>query len=202
MLDEKQGLNLNELNRKIANILRVGTIAEVDYEKAMARVRLGDITTRFLPWITSRAGENRDWKPVNVGEQVIVLSQNGDLNYGVILHSIYQSIYPAPSNSKDKHKVVFEDGSSVEYDKATKHFSADLKGTADISIAKDVSVVAKTATITAESTTINGNVSLAGNGGSAVARVGDAIEVYVGGGSSAGTHPGIITAGSSKVNSG
>ncbi|MCT4575083.1 MAG: phage baseplate assembly protein V [Alphaproteobacteria bacterium] len=202
MFDEKQGRNISELNRKIANIIRVGTISEVDYEKARARVKIGDITTRFLPWIVSRAGTNRTWKPVDVGEQVMILSPNGDLNYGVILHSLYQTLHPAPSQSKDTHTVVFEDGSYIEYDKGANHFKADLRGTAEINIAKDVSITAQTASITAESTTINGNCYLAGNGGQAVARVGDSIEVYVGGGSSAGTHPGKIVSGSSKVSSG
>ena len=56
-------------------------------------------------------------------------------------------------------------------------------------------------TVNAPNTTVNGTVDLAG-GGPPVARVGDAIETYVSGGSSAGTHVGIITAGSGNVTSG
>jgi hypothetical protein len=56
-------------------------------------------------------------------------------------------------------------------------------------------------TVNAPNTTVNGTVDLAG-GGPPVARVGDAIETYVSGGSSAGTHVGVITAGSESVTSG
>ena len=56
-------------------------------------------------------------------------------------------------------------------------------------------------TVNAPNTTVNGTVDLAG-GGPPVARVGDAIETYVSGGSSAGTHVGVITAGSGSVTSG
>jgi|GEM_PF-1618599 hypothetical protein len=57
------------------------------------------------------------------------------------------------------------------------------------------------AIVNAPKTTVNGEVDLAG-GGPPVARVGDAIETYVSGGSSAGTHVGKITAGSGNVTSG
>ncbi|MCF8020859.1 MAG: hypothetical protein K9L62_15885 [Vallitaleaceae bacterium] len=56
-------------------------------------------------------------------------------------------------------------------------------------------------TVNALTTTVNGNVNLAG-GGPPLARIGDAIETYVSGGSSAGTHSGIIVAGSGKSTSG
>jgi hypothetical protein len=56
-------------------------------------------------------------------------------------------------------------------------------------------------TVNAPTTTVNGKVNLAG-GGPPIARIGDAIETYVSGGSSAGTHAGIIVAGSGQSTSG
>lgn len=56
-------------------------------------------------------------------------------------------------------------------------------------------------TVNAPTTTVNGKVNLAG-GGPPIARVGDSIITNVSGGSSAGTHSGIIVGGSGKSTSG
>lgn len=39
-----------EQERRLDNVLRFGTILEVDYQKATARVQSGNIQTDFLPW--------------------------------------------------------------------------------------------------------------------------------------------------------
>lgn len=211
--EEKQGYLLNELLRRLSNIIRIGTICEIDYQKAKARVKTGELKTAYLPWITSNAGENINWNPPSLNEQVMVLSPNGELNRGVILQSLYQNSSPASSNSKDKQKIVFGDGSVFEYDKEAKNFSMDLKGTANINIKGLASISAETVNITAKintingktiingDTTINGNanisgeVLLAGEGG-AVARAGDLVSV------DPITHMGKIDSGSEKVKSG
>ncbi len=205
--NEEQGFQLNDLARRMANLIRVGTVAEIDYENARAKVKIGDLETAFLPWITEEAGENVNWKAVQIGEQVVVLSPNGELDAGIILKSLYQSSATAPSNFENIQKKVFKDGSVVEYDTENKFFKCDLKGDADIKIAGKVNIEASTAIVKAPvitldgNTTVNGNLSGVGNvalggGGVGVARIGDAVEV------DPITHKGTITAGSSKVKSG
>ncbi|MFV0989770.1 phage baseplate assembly protein V, partial [Wolbachia endosymbiont of Nasonia giraulti] len=71
---------ISELNRKVANIIRIGVVKEVDYEKAKVRVKIGELLTDFLPWITSRAGEERSWLPPSINEQVVILSPLGELD--------------------------------------------------------------------------------------------------------------------------
>lgn len=67
--------------------------------------------------------------------------------------------------------------------------------------ADTAAIKAKTATVDAQTTTVNGKVNLAG-GGQPVARLGDAVQVNVTSGSSAGTWSGTITAGSTEVTAG
>ena len=86
--------------RRLDNLLRLGTIAEVDYANATARVKAGGITTDFLPWITCRAGDVKTWSPVSVGEQVLILAVSGEFNSGIILAGVYAS--NAPNQSKDE----------------------------------------------------------------------------------------------------
>ncbi|MFP3029941.1 MAG: phage baseplate assembly protein V, partial [Wolbachia sp.] len=44
---------ISELNRKLANVIRIGIVKEIDYEKAKVRVKIGEFLTDYLPWITS-----------------------------------------------------------------------------------------------------------------------------------------------------
>ena len=110
-----------ELNRKLANIIRIGLIKEVDYEKARVRVQVGEFLTDWLPWITMKAGEDRSWFAPNVDEQVIVLSPFGELSLGVVLPAIYQEKYPPPENKKEINSVKFQDGTKLSYDKNKHH---------------------------------------------------------------------------------
>jgi phage baseplate assembly protein V len=63
---------LSELSRKLANIIRIGIVKEIDYEEARVGVKVGEFLTDWLPWITYRAGEDKSWSPPSIDEQVIV----------------------------------------------------------------------------------------------------------------------------------
>jgi phage baseplate assembly protein gpV len=97
----ENGRDIAELFRRVNNLIRIGKVAEVDYTSARARVQIGKNTTAFLPWLVPSTAT---WFPLKNGEQVVVLSPNGDLGMAVILPALYQSTKPAPS--KDEKKVV------------------------------------------------------------------------------------------------
>tara|TARA_R110001592_G_scaffold104697_1_gene294542 strand:- start:49199 stop:49792 length:594 start_codon:yes stop_codon:yes gene_type:complete len=111
---------LAELERQAANLLRIGTIAAVDYAGATASVRIGDIETASRPWLTQRAGADRSWWAPEVGEQVMLLSPTGDLSQGIILPAIYTTAAPAPASSADVSRHVYGDGLVIEHDRAAK----------------------------------------------------------------------------------
>jgi phage baseplate assembly protein V len=110
---------VSELERLLANLLRVGTVDSLDAPNAKVRVKIGDLTTAALPWFTRRAGADRDWWAPSVGEQVMVLSPGGDLSQGVALPALNRTAYPAPASSADKHRVDYADGGFSEYDRST-----------------------------------------------------------------------------------
>lgn len=83
--------------------MRVGRVSEVDYTQAKARVKIGEITTDFMPWLTPSTAM---WIPLKQGEQVVVLSPGGDLRFGIILPALYQTAKPAPSTDEAKITVV------------------------------------------------------------------------------------------------
>lgn len=117
---------ISELNRKLANIIRVGLVKEIDYEKARVRVKVGEFLTDYLPWITYRAGEEKSWSPPSIDEQVIVLSPGGELSLGVVLPAVYQEKYPPPENKKEINSVKFQDGTKLSYDSGKNHLEIDV----------------------------------------------------------------------------
>lgn len=129
-----ESFNFSELDRKFANLIRLGTIKEIDYKKARTRVQIGKITTDWLPWITSRAGEDKSWSPPSIGEQVVILSPSGEMAQGIVLPAIYQNKYQAPSNNKDEITFKLQDGSKVIYNKQEEHLNISLEGKLTIKI--------------------------------------------------------------------
>jgi len=105
-----------ELLRLIHNLIRLGTIAEVDHEAARVRVKSGELLTAWVPWLTARAGTTRDWNPPTVGEQAVVFSPGGDTANGVAVPGIYQNAHPAPSNKPELIGRWYPDGTRTEYD--------------------------------------------------------------------------------------
>lgn len=128
--------DMAELDRRISNLIRIGTVAQVDYAAIPPKVRIkaGDILTGWLPWFGSSAGEDRICAPLDIGEQVVVFSPSGELNQGVVLAGLFQTAHPYPVTLQEKHNATFKDGAVIEYDRATHHLKAVLPagGTCEI----------------------------------------------------------------------
>lgn len=146
-----------DMQRRLANVVRVGVVASVDLPNARCRVTIGDLQTAPLPFITCKAGEDRTWHPPEVGEQVIVLAPSGELSAGFVLGGVYTTAYPAPSTSPEVAKMLFKDGSSATYDRALHSLTLDLP-TSGSSL----------------SVTVNGNVSVSATGNALVEADGNA----------------------------
>ena len=121
-----ESFSFSELDRKLANLIRVGTVKESDYKKARVRIQIGKILTDWLPWVTSRAGQDRNWSAPSVGEQVVLLSPSGEMAQGVVIPAIYQQKHPAPSDKETEVAFVFQDGSKMLYDKEEHHLTISL----------------------------------------------------------------------------
>lgn len=156
-------MNLVELQRLIHNLLRLGTIAEVDHARARVRVKSGELLTAWLPWLESRAGTTRSWSPPTVGEQVMLFSPGGDPAAGVVLTGLFSNAHTAPANSADLWRWDMPDGALLEYNHVAHHLQATLPGSATLDAQGAVTVTAGGgATINAD-TVINGNVTINGD---------------------------------------
>ena len=146
----------NELNRRLANIITLGVVAQADYLSARVRVTIGAILSDWLPWLTLRGGNDRTWWPPEIGEQVVVLSPSGDLGQGVVLSALFQDDYPNTDIVAGKNSVTYADGAVIEYDRESHHLSAKLPsgGTAQLIADGGITIIGDV--------TINGNVEIAG----------------------------------------
>lgn len=135
-----------ELNRRLENLIRLGTIAAVDPATARCRVKTGGLDTEWLPWLAQRAGSDRDWNPPSVGEQCMVICPSGDPAIGIVLLGIYSSAAPANDDSLARHRRSYRDGAVIEYDTETHALRATLPagGTAALSAPGGVTITGNT----------------------------------------------------------
>ena len=167
--------DLSNLSRLLQNLIRLGTIAQVDGAKA--RVQLGPkLTTEWLNWITQRAGSTCSWSVPTVGEQVMVLSPGGDLARGIILPALFSKAFDAPETSDAIHTTHYPDGAVMQYDHEAHALTATLPGgtatitsdkvtsnapsticTGDLTVMKNL-IVMETATVNG-TTALNGGVN-------------------------------------------
>lgn len=127
---------LSELDRRLANILRVGTIAELDQANARVKVDCGDFTTDWLPWSTPAAGGDRVWTTPDIGEQVMVMSPSGEMAQGVVGPSMFQDASPENGNDQKDRRTTYKDGTVIEYDRDAHVLNATLNpaGTMNVTI--------------------------------------------------------------------
>lgn len=110
---------LTEIMRLITNLIRTGTVSEVDPVNWLCRVKTGDLETNWISWLTLRAGNTRTWWKPTVGEQVVLLSLGGNLETAFALPAIYSEAFPPPDYSEDGATTVFKDGGWFQYEPAT-----------------------------------------------------------------------------------
>ncbi|EGQ8056468.1 phage baseplate assembly protein V [Vibrio alginolyticus] len=178
---------VRDLQRRMANMIRRGRVHSVDFEQSPPRVKVEyekGAVTGWLPWISGRESNQHrtDWEPLAIGEQVIILSESGDLSAGVVLPSLPDATSPVPSTSPDEHVSRYEDGTTFTYNRKTHTLSIDvqgdanlhttgnvtahIEGTADVTAAKDLNIKTSTNMVLDASGNIDikagGNVKVTG----------------------------------------
>lgn len=126
--------SIAELNRLLENLIRLGTIAEVQHVPPRVRVSTGELLTTWLPWIALRAGADQDWDPPTDGEQVVLLSPSGQLANGVVLTGLFSDQIPANGDRAGLRRRTYGDGAVIEYDSVAHHLRAVLPagGTSEV----------------------------------------------------------------------
>lgn len=126
-------MNFAHLSRMIENLVRVGTVLEVDLNTPRCRVKSGNLETDWLRMPSQRAGSTLKWSPLTLGEQVIILSPSGDPAAGFVLPmGMFSDAINPPSNSADVEMTKYPDGAVVSYNHATHAMS--ISGIKDLNL--------------------------------------------------------------------
>lgn len=157
--------DLSETYRKLAALIRFGTIASVDLANALVTCTIGDLTTDAIPWFAGRAGGTRKWSAPTVGEQVVVFAPGGDTSLGFAMPGFYQDSFAAPSSSATVDMVEFLDGSTVQYDSSSNTLTVSVSGNGNVVVnCQQATVNASTSvTLNTPNTHATGNVQIDGN---------------------------------------
>lgn len=154
--------DLSEAYRKLAAMIRFGTITGVDLSDATApRVTCtcGGLDTDMLPWHAMRAGKTVHWSAPTIGEQVIVFAPGGETTLGFVLGGFYSSNNPAPSTDPNVDMTQYPDGSTVQYDSAAHTMTLTVLGNGSAV----VNVAGGSVTLNSENFAVNGNLAVSEN---------------------------------------
>lgn len=149
-------MNLNELYRLICNLVRIGTVTDVDLaaEPPVARVSTGENTTDWIRWAAMRAGAAVTWWAPTPGEQVLLFAPCGDLENAVIMGSLYSESAKPPDSGETSSVTKHPDGALVYYDPATGALAATGVKSARVEAADSIAATAPQITCTATTSII------------------------------------------------
>ena len=115
-----------------STLIRFGRISAVTLSPPRCRVRYGDpddddggAETPPIRWLAGRAGKTRKWSPPHVGEEVLLLSPDGQVGNAVAVCGLNNDDRPAPSD-RDGDLTEFEDGARIGYDPVAHALTAEL----------------------------------------------------------------------------
>lgn len=136
--------SIAELQRRIENLVRVGTIEAADYSghTPKCRVRMGELLSDWIPMSQPRAGGNRVFQAFEVGEQVLLAAPGGDFAQAVVLASVNQSGVPAAASHPDIHRIDYGNGDFIEHDRASGTLTLQLQGDLTIRVVGNVAIQA------------------------------------------------------------
>lgn len=136
---------LGDIQRLLANLIRVGKVVELDESGPRVRVQIGDLKSNWLQIAAPRAGDTRQtWMP-SVGEQVVVLAPFGDTAQGIVAFSLNQDAHGPVSSSRHIHAAEFPDGTRLEYNSQSNTYTMTAAGDAKVIVnCKEATVNAQT----------------------------------------------------------
>jgi phage baseplate assembly protein V len=135
-------------------IFKYGIVSDTQPGYAKVYFLDDDIVTDWWPVVMRTTLKDKTSYPINVNEQVVCLC-DFLIEDGVILGAIHSNPdAPDPGAAPGKFRKVFEDGTTLEYDKIAHKFTGTINGTATIQ-AQAIIVIGNL--------TVTGNLSFSGN---------------------------------------
>lgn len=115
-----------ENERRLQSFINRGIVTDVDYANARCRVQIDGLETDWLKFSATRIGKVKIWNPPCVGEQVLVISETGELSTGLVTTSFDYDDQPMPSANADTFEIHCDDGATFIYNHATHKLGVNL----------------------------------------------------------------------------
>ena len=136
-----------DLDRRTQDVVKRGTVKEVDYANKRLRVGIGDendednyILTDWIKMSGARAKGDSEWHPLEVGEKVVLLAEGGELATAAILPAgTYTETddEQAPGDKPGVWRKKFKNGAEISYDRDNGHLTLDSKDHGKVTMTED-----------------------------------------------------------------
>lgn len=104
-------------------MLSYATVSEVDVSKSLAKVKIREFESNFLPYFQRVSKTSRESDPFEVGQQVLVLNAK---NQSFILGGFGQNDYPVNASSDSHLMRWYDDRNYIKFDKTGKKLTLKL----------------------------------------------------------------------------
>lgn len=98
-------LRMSDLERRVAEMVRHGTVSDVDTKKGLMRLSFGEGDSGEFkgPWVpyAQIAGALKVHTPPSVGQQMTMVSPTGDMRQAIALPMTWSDANPSPGQSAD-----------------------------------------------------------------------------------------------------
>jgi phage baseplate assembly protein V len=144
--------------------LRPGVVVSTDPAAGTVRVQFGDqdgLVSNDLPVLVPRAHLDKAYVLPDVGDQVLCGFLPTGNESGFVLGAMYSKADVPPVASQDKWHVAFQDGTTVEYDRAASKLTINSVGDVSVTAAGRVDVTAPQIELTG-AVTITGPLTVTG----------------------------------------
>ncbi|UTW01230.1 phage baseplate assembly protein V [Marinomonas rhizomae] len=129
-------MNTREIEQAIAAVIIIANIDELDYETRKLRCIHGDMLTAWLPWPAEVGGNFIRWRPLRVGQQVVLASHAGDLTQAAIIGMLYSNEITPEETSEHIDVTEFNDGSKLRYDSENQTYEI-IVAEQNVTVSKD-----------------------------------------------------------------
>ncbi|MGO1000828.1 phage baseplate assembly protein V [Lysobacter sp. CA196] len=157
-------MRLDETLREGLATLRYGIVTQADAGAVRVRVRLpeyDDLETAWLPMLATKSLRDKHYALPDPGEHVaVLLDLRGE--DGLCLGAIYSDADTPPVQSADKHHIRFDDGSTVEYDRAEHRLTIRAVGDVWVESATRATLKAPRVVIDSPDSQFTGDVAVTG----------------------------------------
>ncbi len=136
-------MNIHDLYRRIENLIRLGTISEIDESHQKVRVKTGGLVTDWLPVPATVTHNATYWQPVRLGTQVVLGGISGDPSQSVIIGLLHSDTVPAISDNPALDIVQFNDGTRIEYNSQSAELRIECTGDITVNADGDAKVIAQ-----------------------------------------------------------